>query len=98
MAAFIQQSFQQALQDPELLLESAGSFPPAGVYQKARNGAGMATTVLASKDIQSDYKRLTARGVVFRGEPQDYGPSTLVMFEDTCGNLINLAQFMGRPA
>jgi hypothetical protein len=33
-----------------------------------------------------------ARGVVFRGEPVAMGPITAVVFEDTCGNLINLVQ------
>jgi hypothetical protein len=39
--------------------------------------------------------RLKQRGVVFRGEPQSTGPVTTAVFEDTCGNLINLCQVGG---
>ena len=35
---------------------------------------------------------MDARGVKFRGEPAKMGPITAVLFEDTCGNLINLVQ------
>jgi hypothetical protein len=31
-------------------------------------------------------------GVIFRDEPKSMGPITAVLFEDTCGNLINLVQ------
>ena len=41
---------------------------------------------------QADYKRLSAEGVVFRGEPQNYGAVIGAVFEDSCGNLINLVQ------
>lgn len=45
-----------------------------------------------TSDIQGEYKRLKERGVTFRGEPQTMGPIAAVLFEDTCGNLINLIQ------
>ncbi len=45
---------------------------------------------IASKDIHAEYKRLEARGVKFPGGPKQFGPVTAVLFEDTCGNLINL--------
>jgi predicted enzyme related to lactoylglutathione lyase len=75
----------------ELVLEPMG-FPPARTYQKALFEAGIPLAALISKDIQSEYKRLKQRGVVFRGEPQNMGLITSVLFEDTCGNLINLVQ------
>ncbi len=75
----------------ELLLESL-AFPPAKVYQKARFEAGIPATTLATKDIKADYDRLAKMGVKFHGEPQNHGPSTSVIFEDTCGNLIHLVQ------
>jgi hypothetical protein len=37
---------------------------------------------------------LKNKGIVFRGEPADMGSSTAVVFEDTCGNLINLVHPM----
>lgn len=75
----------------ELVLELA-AFPPAKVYQKARFESGMPAAAFTTKDIKADYDRLTKMGVRFRGEPQNHGPTTSVLFEDTCGNLIHLVQ------
>ncbi len=75
----------------ELVLEPM-AFPPAQVFQKALFAAGIPATGFITNDIQSEYKRLRALGVTFRGEPKNIGPIIAVLFEDTCGNLINLAQ------
>jgi len=75
----------------ELVLEPM-AFPPARVYQKALFDAGIPATAFMSFDINAEYQRLKAKGVNFRGEPTAMGPVTIVLFEDTCGNLINLAQ------
>jgi predicted enzyme related to lactoylglutathione lyase len=75
----------------ELVLEPMG-FPPARDYQKALYNAGIPITAFLSKDIQGEYKLLKARGVKFRSEPPAMGAITSVLFEDTCGNLINLVQ------
>jgi hypothetical protein len=45
-----------------------------------------------TNDIRGEYTRLQTRGVTFRGEPAAMGPITAEIFEDTCGNLIQLAQ------
>jgi catechol 2,3-dioxygenase-like lactoylglutathione lyase family enzyme len=78
----------------ELVLEPMG-FPPSRVYQKALFDAGIPATALITRNLQADVRRLAARGVVFRGEPAVMGPITAVLFEDTCGNLINLVQPAG---
>jgi catechol 2,3-dioxygenase-like lactoylglutathione lyase family enzyme len=75
----------------ELVLEPMG-FPPAREYQKALFEAGIPATAFITSDIQAEYRRLKDLGVRFRGEPQSMGPISAVMFEDTCGNLINLVQ------
>ena len=75
----------------ELLLEPV-AFPPARDYQRALFEAGIPATVFFTRDIDAEYRRLTEAGVAFRGEPQQMGPFAMVMFEDTCGNLINLVQ------
>jgi catechol 2,3-dioxygenase-like lactoylglutathione lyase family enzyme len=75
----------------ELVLEPIG-FPPAHAYQSALYAAGIPATAFLTDDIASEYARLKALGVVFRGEPANMGPITGVLFEDTCGNLINLVQ------
>lgn len=75
----------------ELVLEPM-AFPPARVNQKALYDAGIPATAFMSAEINAEFQRLKARGVGFRGEPAKMGPVTLVLFEDTCGNLINLVQ------
>ena len=75
----------------ELVFEPMG-FAPAQTYQKALLAAGIPATAFLTNDIASEFKRLKALGVSFRGEPMSMGPITAVLFEDTCGNLINLVQ------
>lgn len=75
----------------ELLLEPIG-FAPAQVYQQSLFEAGIPLTVFNSDDIAAEYERLKELGVVFRGKPEKMDSVTTVLFEDTCGNLICLAQ------
>ena len=75
----------------ELVLEPPG-FPPALAYQKARFDAGIPAAAFITFDIAAEYRRLANKGVRFRGKPQNLGPITTVLFEDGCGNLINLVQ------
>jgi catechol 2,3-dioxygenase-like lactoylglutathione lyase family enzyme len=75
--------------DIELLLEPA-SLPAAAGYQKALFEAGMPLTAFAVENIQKEYKRMAKRGVVFNIEPTKSGAATVAVFEDTCGNLIQL--------
>lgn len=81
-------------EDPEgteLLLEPLG-FPPARTYQAELFAAGIPWTAFAVADLDAEVARLTALGVVFRGEPISYGSIRLAIFEDTCGNLIQIFQ------
>ena len=75
----------------ELVLEPM-AFAPARVYQKALFNAGIPATAFMTKDIDAEFQKLKARGVTFRGEPVSMGPIKAVVFEDMCGNLINLVQ------
>lgn len=75
----------------ELLLEPM-AFPPAREYQKALLEAGIPATAFVTTDILGDFERLETAGVVFRGEPFDAGTAVIAVFEDTCGNLIQLVQ------
>jgi catechol 2,3-dioxygenase-like lactoylglutathione lyase family enzyme len=75
----------------ELLLEPM-SLKAAKIYQKALFTAGVPAAAFITTDIQAEYNRLKSLGVVFRGEPKQMGPITAVVFEDSCGNLINLVQ------
>jgi catechol 2,3-dioxygenase-like lactoylglutathione lyase family enzyme len=80
----------------ELVLEPM-RFSPARVYQKALYDAGIPLTAFFSSNIHEEYQRLKARGVIFRGEPADMGAIWSVIFEDTCGNLINLVEPVMQP-
>lgn len=75
----------------ELVLEPM-AFEPARVYQRALYEAGIPATALITRDIAADTQRLRAQGVTLRGEPRSAGPILCVLFEDSCGNLINLVQ------
>jgi catechol 2,3-dioxygenase-like lactoylglutathione lyase family enzyme len=75
----------------ELLLEPT-KFLPAYTYQKALFQAGIPLTCFMVDDIESEHQRMAALGVVFRKPPTKMGPVTIALFEDTCGNLIQLAQ------
>ena len=75
----------------ELVLEPI-NFPPAQAYQQALFEAGIPSIALITDDIQADYQRLNGLGVVFRTPPTPQGPIFSAVFEDTCGNLINLVQ------
>jgi predicted enzyme related to lactoylglutathione lyase len=77
--------------DVELLLEPMG-FPPARTYQKALFEAGIPLTSFAVDDIQKEYERMKKLGVAFKSAPTKMGPVTIAVFEDTCGNLIQMAQ------
>ena len=48
-------------------------------------------TSFAVDDVAAEYERLTGRGVRFTQPPTDMGPVTMAVFDDTCGNLIELA-------
>ena len=81
----------EGVEGAELVLEPT-AFPPAKTYQKALFEAGIPQTAFLTSQIHDEYARLAARGVKFRSSPQSVGPITMVIFEDTCGNLINLVQ------
>ena len=75
----------------ELLLEPM-EFPPAKIYQKALFDAGIPLTSFATDDIQNEYERMEKLGVMFKAKPTKMGPVTVVIFDDTCGNLIQLVE------
>ena len=82
---------REAPDEPELLLEPCG-FAPAKTYQKELFDAGIPYTAFAVPDVHAEYERLLTHGVVFTAEPMDAGQTTIAVFEDTCGNLIQIYQ------
>ena len=75
----------------ELLLEPMG-FAPARVFQKALKDAGIPLAMFNVDDIQKEYERLEKSGVKFSMKPTQMGPATIAVFDDTCGNNIQLVQ------
>jgi len=75
----------------EVLLEPMG-FAPAKTYQKALKDAGIPLTMFNVDDIQGAYERLEKLGVKFSMKPTQMGPATIAVFDDTCGNNIQLVQ------
>ncbi len=77
--------------DMQLLLEP-NAHPAARQFQQAIYADGIPATVLFSADFQADYERLRRSGVRFKSEPVNAGWGSSVLFDDTCGNWINLVQ------
>ncbi|MCF2490722.1 VOC family protein [Dyadobacter sp. CY347] len=75
----------------ELLLEPT-AFGPAQVYQKALFDAKIPATMFGVDDISESYDKLVKLGVMFTGEPKTMGNVTIAVFDDTCGNLIQIAE------
>jgi len=80
-----------ALDGPELLLEPDGH-PAVGPFKRALVEDGIPFTSFAVDDVQAEYERLRGAGVVFTQPPVGMGPVTAAVLEDTCGNLIQIAQ------
>lgn len=77
--------------DVELLLEPNGN-PAASTFQKALFEQGIPLTAFAVDDIQAEYARLKTLGVAFTMEPTNVVSATVAVFNDTCGNLIQIYQ------
>ncbi len=75
----------------ELLLEPNDN-PAAKTFQRAIFEQGIPLATFAVKDVQKEHERLKKLGVVFTMPPTQNGPVTIAVFDDTCGNLIQIAQ------
>ena len=81
----------EAPEGTELLLEPNDN-PAAKTFQKAIYDQGIPATTFAVRDVQKEYERLKKLGVVFQTEPTRAGPVTVAVFDDTCGNRIQIHQ------
>ena len=75
----------------ELLLEPSGH-PAVKPYKNALVEDGIPATSFAVDDVQAEFDRLRSRGVRFTQEPTEMGNVTTAVFDDTCGNLIQIVQ------
>jgi len=75
----------------ELLLEPSGH-PAVRPYKDALVEDGIPATSFAVDDIQAEHGRLRSKGVRFTQDPTEMGGVTTAVFDDTCGNLIQIIQ------
>lgn len=81
----------EAPEGTELLLEP-NNHPAAKAYQERLFEEGIPVTMFGVEDIQKEYDRLVELGVKFSIEPTKMGEITLAVFDDTCGNHIQIVQ------
>jgi predicted enzyme related to lactoylglutathione lyase len=66
--------------------------PAAKAYQQAMFQQGQPAAMFYTDDVQADYERMKTGGAHFTMPPKDVTASRIAMLNDTCGNLIQLAQ------
>lgn len=79
---------------PELLLEPS-SHPAVKPYRDALVADGIPLAQFTVDDVAAEYDRLTKAGVVFAQPPTDIGEAFVAVFDDTCGNLVQLISQKG---
>jgi catechol 2,3-dioxygenase-like lactoylglutathione lyase family enzyme len=75
----------------ELLLEPDGH-PAAKKFKEAMMEDGIPMAQFGVDDVEAEYRRLSEAGVRFTMPPTDVGTVIVAVFDDTCGNLIQIAQ------
>jgi predicted enzyme related to lactoylglutathione lyase len=79
----------------EILLEpSPNHFEPAKMYQKALFEAGIPYTQFNVDSVQEEYDRLVSLGVEFSVKPTEMGTVKIAVFNDTCGNNIQIVEML----
>lgn len=79
----------------ELSLEP-DSHPAARPFKQALVEDGIPFTSFGVDDVQAEYERLSAKGVRFTQQPTNLGPVIVATLDDTCGNLLQIAQLTGQ--
>jgi catechol 2,3-dioxygenase-like lactoylglutathione lyase family enzyme len=74
----------------ELVLEP-DEHPAAKPFKQALVADGIPFTSFAVENVEREYERLIGLGVRFTQPPVEMGPATTAVFDDTCGNLIQIA-------
>lgn len=75
----------------ELLLEPS-DHPAVKPYKSALVADGIPAHSFQVQNLDAEWKRLVNLGVAFVREPMDAGPVLMAVFDDTCGNLIQLIE------
>jgi catechol 2,3-dioxygenase-like lactoylglutathione lyase family enzyme len=80
---------------PEILLEpSPKHFAPADTYQKALFEAGIPYTQFNVGSVQQEFERLQRLEVEFSVKPTEMGTVKIAVFDDTCGNHIQIVEML----
>lgn len=79
----------------ELLLEPNADYPAMKALKESLNKDGIPFTAFLVSDVQHEYERMKDLGVEFTMEPTDMGMTSAAVFNDTCGNLIQIYQING---
>jgi len=79
----------------ELLLEPNAEYPAMKALKESLMKDGIPFTAFEVSDIQKEYERMKKLGVEFSMEPTNMGMTTVAIFNDTCGNLIQIYQVTG---
>lgn len=77
---------------PELLLEPNAEYPAMKALKKSLVNDGIPFTAFTVDDVASEYERLKKLGVEFRTEPTTIPGAIYAVFDDTCGNFIQIYQ------
>ena len=75
----------------ELLLEPS-DHPAVKQFKRALVEDGIPFTSFGVEDVEAEHARLEGLGVKFTQPPTTFGDVTVAVFDDTCGNLIQIAQ------
>ena len=76
----------------ELLLEPNADYPAMKALKEALNKDGIPFAAFLVNNVQQEYERMKALGVEFTMEPTNMGMTSAAVFNDTCGNLIQIYQ------
>ncbi|MEM7185627.1 MAG: VOC family protein [Bacteroidota bacterium] len=86
---------KDAQDGPELLLEPGPlHFEPCKVFQDALRESGIPWTGFEVDDVQAEYDRLVDLGVEFSVKPTEMGTVKFAVFNDTCGNNIQIMELL----
>ena len=77
---------------PELVLEPNASYPAMKALKESLVKDGIPFTAFEVDDLDAEHARLVALGVEFTRDPMEAGEVKFAVFDDTCGNLIQIYQ------
>ncbi len=87
---------EEAPEGTELVLEPEGH-PAVGPLKKALVEDGIPWTSFAVDEVEAEHERLVAKGVRFVQAPKNLGTVITAVFDDSCGNLIQIAEEKRQP-